>query len=55
MRKAQDPNQTSYHHSLTREIRMEPVRALVFRFDPEKDQKPRYVQYDVEWERKPTL
>jgi succinate dehydrogenase/fumarate reductase-like Fe-S protein len=27
---------------------MEPVRALVFRFDPERDKKPRYVQYDVD-------
>ncbi len=27
---------------------MNPVRALVFRFDPEKDDKPRYVEYTVD-------
>ena len=26
---------------------MNPVRALVFRFDPENDEKPRYVEYAV--------
>jgi succinate dehydrogenase/fumarate reductase-like Fe-S protein len=25
-----------------------PIRALVFRFDPEKDEKPRYVEYAVD-------
>jgi succinate dehydrogenase/fumarate reductase-like Fe-S protein len=27
---------------------MDPVRALVFRFDPEKDEKPHYVEYAVD-------
>jgi succinate dehydrogenase/fumarate reductase-like Fe-S protein len=27
---------------------MDPIRALVFRFDPEKDEEPRYARYDVE-------
>ncbi len=27
---------------------MNPVRALVFRFDPEKDDKPRYVEYALD-------
>jgi len=27
---------------------MAPVRARVFRFDPEKDEKPRYVEYAVD-------
>ena len=27
---------------------MDPVRALVFRFDPERDDKPRYAEYAVD-------
>lgn len=27
---------------------MAPIKALVFRYDPERDEKPRYVKYEVD-------